>query len=113
MKCHSTWVWNSKNCTLRFITGCTCIEKIRVFAFPARIDCHRIEMVDMKCRATAVPLLTMKAIHATKHELVAQPILIAAVVLVTCRAMPPGVRLCWILKSDHQTLPTFIGTPES
>src|SRR5260370_23212594 len=113
VKCHFTWVWNSENCILRFITGCTRIEKIRVFTYPARIDRHRIEMVDMKCRAAAVPPLTMKAVHAPKHELVAQPLPIAPVGLVTRRALPPHVRLRWILQSDHPTLPAFIGRLEN
>src|SRR5258706_3680518 len=113
VKRHFAWVRNAKDGFLRLITGCTRVEQVRVLAFPVRIDRHRNEMVDMKCRAAVVPLLTMKAVHASKHKLVAEPIPIAAVVLVTHGAMPPDVRLGWILESDHQALPTFIGKPEN
>jgi hypothetical protein len=58
-------------------------------------------MVDVKGAAAGIPLLAMKAIDAPEHELVAEPITIAAVILVTSRAMPPRVRLPWVFEADH------------
>ena len=57
----------------------------------------------------AIPLFTMKAVHTAESEFVAQPIPIAAVILVARGAMPPRVRRRWILKSfgTRENLPWF------
>ena len=58
-------------------------------------------MIDVKGAAARIPLFAMKAIDTPEHKLVAEPIAIAAVVLVTSGAMPPKVGLPWIFEADH------------
>jgi hypothetical protein len=50
-------------------------------------------MIDVKRSAAVVPLFTVKAIYATKKELIAKPISIAGIARITCRPMPPRVWL--------------------
>src|ERR1039457_4375460 len=113
MESHVARVRKTENGLLRHIAGSTRVQQIRVFASPVRIRRGRNEVVDMKGRAAVVPLLTMKAINATEHELVAEPIAKAAVVLVTRGTVPSDVRRDWILKSDHETSLSFFGKLEN
>ena len=68
---------------------------------PSWVSADRNKMVDVKGAAAGIPLLAMKAIDAAEHELVSEPIAIAAVVLVTSRAVPPKVGLLWVFEADH------------
>src|ERR1035438_156498 len=102
-----------ENGFLRFVAGCTCVQKIRVFALAVRLHTGGHEVLYVERPPAAIPQFTMKAVHAAKSKLVAQPISIAAVVLVARGAMPPGVWRGWILISDHRALLPFVCEPEN
>jgi hypothetical protein len=92
---------NTKDCFFRFIAGRTHIEQVRVLEFSPLILGNWSEMVDVKGRTSAVPLLPMKTVHTPKRELIAEPFAIAVVIKVARWAMPSRVWLGWLLESHH------------
>lgn len=102
MERYFAWIGHAGNILFRQVASRTCVQQIRVLAFALGVDANWNKVLGVKGGRPTIPLFAVKAVNATKCELITKPIAITVIVEVAVWTVPSRVWSCWILKPLHQ-----------